>query len=260
VISETFGTKNIAALGDYSIFVWRSIKSLRRLWARRGLFLSQCEFIGVTSSGIILVSAIFLGAVLGYQLYITLHAFGTEALLGGAVGVSLFRDLAPVMTAIMVTGRAGAAIAAEIATMRVSEQIDAMEIMAVDPLEYLVAPKIIAGIIMVPLLSVFFAAIGSLAAKFVACDIMDLSVATYWTQFTIMVDVNELYHCTLKGAFFGGILTSVGCYCGFTAKGGAGGVGLATRRTVVLSCLSILLVDYILTSFLPFGYNWLMVE
>jgi phospholipid/cholesterol/gamma-HCH transport system permease protein len=143
-------------LGEYALFVKETFISSRFISKRFGLFLKQCEIIGVSSSGIVVVAGLFMGAVLGYQLYVSFHFFGAEALLGGSVGVSLFRELGPVMTAIMVTGRAGAAMAAEISSMRISEQIDAMEVMAVDPIEYLVTPRVLAGIVMLPLLSVFF--------------------------------------------------------------------------------------------------------
>src|SRR5207249_3717529 len=155
--------------GDFALFVVDTVRSSRRLWKRRGLFLRHCEFIGVNSAGIITVAAIFMGGVLGYQLYVSLHFFGAQALVGGSVGVSLFRELAPVMGAIMVTGRAGAAMAAEIATMRITEQIDALEVMAVDPLEYLVAPRVLAGVLMMPLIACFFAAVATIASAGIAC-------------------------------------------------------------------------------------------
>ena len=145
----------------------------------------------MSSLGVNVVAAIFMGGVLGYQLYISLHLFGAEALLGGSVGVALFRELAPVMAAIMVTGRAGAAMAAEIASMRISEQIDALEVMAVDPIEYLVAPRVLAGVIMMPLLSVFFAVVGSIAAAVVACGMMGLDPSVYYAQFTKVVDLDR---------------------------------------------------------------------
>jgi phospholipid/cholesterol/gamma-HCH transport system permease protein len=223
------------------------------MWKRRSLFLRQCEIIGVSSSGIIVISALFLGGVLGYQLYVSFHIFNAEALLGGSVGVSLFRELAPVMTAIMVTGRAGAAMAAEIASMKISEQVDALEVMAVDPVEYLITPRILAGTLMTPLLSVFFSCVGSLAAAGIACGVMGLDASIYWAQFSKVVDVIELVHCVVKGAFFGFVLTTVGCFTGYRAQGGARAVGLATRNCVVASCLMILLMDFFLTSFLPFG-------
>ena len=244
----------IELLGEFSQFFWDAMKAFPRLWHRFGLFLKQCEFIGVSSLGIITVAALFMGAVLGYQLYVSFHLFGAESLLGGTVGVSHFRELAPVMGAIMVTGRAGAAMAAELASMRVSEQIDALEVMAVDPMESLVLPRILAGTLMMPLLAVYFGVIGSLAGAGISCGVMGLDPSVFWAQYRRFVDAIDLVHCVTKGAFFGLILTWVGCFCGFHARGGARSVGFATRATVVATCLTILLVDYILTSILPFGF------
>jgi phospholipid/cholesterol/gamma-HCH transport system permease protein len=241
-------------LGDFTLFVGETIRTLPRIWRRRGLFLRQCEFIGVSSTGIILVAALFMGAVLGYQLYVSFHMFGAEALLGGSVGVSLFRELAPVMASIMVTGRAGAAMAAEIATMKITEQVDALEVMAVDPIEYLVTPRVLAGLTMMPLLSVFFAGVGSLASAAIACGVMGLDPSIYWEQYAKVVDRIEITHCLVKGLTFGVVLTWVGCFCGYRAYGGARAVGFATRSTVVATCLTILLSDYVLTSLLPFGF------
>lgn len=251
--------KALLTLGEFSIFVWETILTFKSLWKRRDLFFRQCEFIGVTSSGIILVASLFLGGVLGYQLYVSFHYFGAEALMGGSVGVTLLRELAPVMAAIMVTGRAGAAMAAEIASMRISEQIDALEVMAVDPIEYLVAPRVVAGVLMMPLLSVLFGVVGTLSAQGIACGVMGLDSAVFWEQFSRVVDSIEIVHCLVKGAVFGLAISWVGCFCGYRASGGARGVGQATRTTVVATCLTILLSDYILTSFLPFGFAKLKV-
>jgi phospholipid/cholesterol/gamma-HCH transport system permease protein len=259
VLTGAVVQKFIYLLGDFSIFMGVTLRGAKKIWKRRSLFLKQCEFIGVTSSGIVFVAAVFLGAVLGYQLYVSFHYFGAESLLGGSVGLALFRELGPVMASIMVTGRAGAAIAAQLASMRITEQIDALEVMAVDPYEYLVAPRVIAGVLMVPILSVFFSAIGTLAASLVACGVMDLSYATYWEQFSKVVDLIDLKHCVIKAAVFGLVLTFVGCFYGFRAQGGAQSVGYATRTTVVVSCLGILLSDYVLTSLLPFGWAWLTI-
>jgi phospholipid/cholesterol/gamma-HCH transport system permease protein len=247
-------------LGDFSIFGGESFRAFRKLWKRRGLFLKQCEFIGVTSITINAVAGLFLGGVLGYQLYVSLHLFGAEALLGGSVGVALFRELAPVMAAIMVTGRAAAAMAAELATMRITEQIDALEVMAVDPIEYLIAPRIAAAVLMMPILAVFFAIVASLAAALVACSVMDLSYATFWNQFTWVVDKIDIEHCLAKSAVFGLVLSWVGCFNGFSAQGGAQAVGVATRNTVVASCLTILVSDYFLTSLLPLGLSKLVMK
>jgi phospholipid/cholesterol/gamma-HCH transport system permease protein len=250
----------ITTLGDFTLFVFQTVSSFRHAWRRKGLILKHCEFIGVNSLGVIVVAATFMGGVLGYQLYVSFKRFGAEALLGATTGVSLFRELAPVMAAIMVTGRAGAAIAAEMASMRISEQIDALEVMAVDPHEFLVAPRVMAGFAMVPLLSVVFGAVGSLASMVVACWIMGLDVPVFWAQFVKYVNPIELLHCTVKGAVFGMFLAWIGCFCGYTAYGGARAVGFATRTTVVASLLTILLSDYVLTSLLPFGFPNLKVE
>jgi phospholipid/cholesterol/gamma-HCH transport system permease protein len=250
----------ILALGEFTEFGWDSFRSAGHLWKRRGLFLSQCEFIGVNSGGVLFVAALFLGSVMGYQLYITLTLFGAEGLLGGSVGVSMLRELGPVMTAIMVTGRAGAAMAAEIASMKVNEQVDALEVMAVDPIEYLAMPRVLAGILVVPILSGMFSAVASIAAAAIACGLMGLDPTTYWNQFAIMVDRIDMVHCLVKGAVFGLVLTWVGCFYGFRAYGGARAVGFATRSSVVTSVLVILFADYVLTSFLPFGFLILTVD
>ena len=200
-----------------------------------------------------------MGSVLGYQLYVSLHLFGAEALLGGSVGVSLFRELAPVVSGIMVTGRAGAAMAAEISSMRVSEQIDALEVMAVDPIEFLVFPRVIAGTLMMPFLAIIFTAVASLSAAMIACGVMGLDSSIYWNQYFKVVDPIDVVHCLVKAAVFGLLLTWIGCFNGFRAYGGARAVGHATRDTVVASCLAILSSDYFLTSLLPFGFKTLKV-
>lgn len=219
----------------------------------------QCEFIGVGSLGITMAAALFLGAVLGYQLYVSLHRFGAEALIGGTVGVALFRELAPVMAGIMVTGRAGAAMAAEISSMRVSEQIDALEVMAVNPIEYLVLPRILAGVLTMPLLAIFFTLVASISAFGVSSGVMGLDASVYWTQYLKIVDHIEILHCVVKAAVFGMVFTSIGCFSGFQAHGGARAVGEATRNTVVAASLVILLSDYFMTSLLPFGFKTLQV-
>ncbi len=249
----------IITLGDFSLFVLDTLKASTHMWRRRGLFLRHCEFIGVNSLGVNAVAAVFMGGVLGYQLYISFHIFAAEALLGGSVGVSLFRELAPVMTAIMVTGRAGAAIAAEISSMRISEQIDALEVMAVNPMEYLVAPRVWASLVMLPILSVAFVFVGSVAAAVVACGVMDLEWTIYWSQYSKVCDPIDMVHCTAKAAVFGLAIAWLACFCGFRAQGGARAVGFATRTTVVVTFLTILFVDYILTSMLPYGLAKLKV-
>ena len=167
--------------GELSLFMGRSIAGVRYFFNRFDLFIIQCELIGVTSLGILAVAAVFMGAVLGYQLFTSFELFGAQALVGGTVGVTIFREMGPVLGGVMVTGRAGAAIAAEMASMRVSEQIDALEVMGVDPYEYLVIPRVVAGMTMMPLLAFIFSIIGTLAAAVIACSVLGLSGATFWS-------------------------------------------------------------------------------
>lgn len=241
----------VAWLGELTLFTKLTLKSSSKIWKRRGIFIHQCEFIGVSSLGILTVAAIFMGAVLGYQLYTSFALFGAQALVGGTVGVAIFREMAPVIGAIMVTGRAGAAIGAEIASMRVSEQIDALEVMGVNPYEYLVLPRVLAGAIMMPLLAFIFGGISTLAASAIACGVMDLSFPIFWKEFRLWVDAVDILHCSLKGISFGAALTLLGSFYGFRAAGGARAVGFSTRSTVVATCLTILLLDYLWTMVLP---------
>ncbi len=243
--------QGVSKLGSFTLFVGRIISASRNLWKRRDLFFRHCEYIGVSSTGVIVIAGTFIGAVMGFQLYVALHLFGAEAILGGSVGAALLRELAPVFGAIMVTGRAGAAMAAEVASMRITEQIDALEVMAVDPIEYLVAPRVLAGVLMMPILSAFFGGVGSLSGAAVGCGIMGLSSATYWEVYALYVDFLDITHLIIKSLVFGFLLTAIGCYCGYNAQGGARAVGLATRTTVVASVLAILLSDYLITTFLP---------
>jgi phospholipid/cholesterol/gamma-HCH transport system permease protein len=241
----------ITWLGELSIFTHRTFQSTPKIWRRRGIFLNQCEFIGVSSLGILSVAAVFMGAVMGYQLYTSFALFGAQALVGGSVGVSIFRELGPVIGAIMVTGRAGAAIGAEIASMRVSEQIDALEVMGVNPYEYLVLPRVLAGAIMMPLLAYIFGGIATLSACGIACGVLDLSFPVFWKEFRLWVDAVDILHCTMKGISFGAALALLGSFYGFRAQGGARAVGFSTRSTVVATCLTILLLDYLWTMVLP---------
>lgn len=238
-------------VGDLVLFATESLKNVSKLWSRSGLFLNHCEFIGVASLGILTVAAIFMGAVMGYQLYVSFALFGAQALVGGSLGVSIFRELAPTIGAVMVTGRAGAAIGAEISSMKVSEQIDALEVMGVNPYEYLVVPRIMAGAATMPVLAFYFGLVATLAGAMVACGVMGLSYSVFWTQFKSWVDWVDLMHCLLKSISFGFVLTLLGCFYGFRAVGGAKAVGLATRSTVVAACLSILVLDYFWTMILP---------
>ena len=247
-------------LGEFVIFLGRTFQSVRHLPRRFGIFLNQCEFIGVSSLGVLSVAAIFIGASLGYQLYKSFELFGAQALVGGTIGVALFREMAPVLGSIMVTGRAGAGIGAEISSMRVSEQIDALEVMGVNPYEYLVLPRVLAGMVMMPLLAFIFGGIATISASLIACGVLDLSYPVFWKTFRQWADWVDLLSCLVKAITFGGTLAALGCFFGFRANGGASAVGFSTRSTVVASCLTILFLDYFWTMVLPLRADQLILR
>ncbi len=259
-MTPKFIQQGLEWLGELSLFLKQLLHSLPHFFRRFPQFLQQCEFIGVTSLPILVVAAIFMGAVMGYQLYTAFALFGAQALVGGSVGTSIFRELGPVMGAIMVTGRAGAAIGAEISSMRVTEQIDALEVMGVNPVEYLVLPRVVAGAVMMPLLAVVFGGVAVLSASLIACGVLDLSYPVFWKNFRQWVDWLDLLHSTCKSITFGAILAFMGCFYGFRASGGARAVGFSTRSTVVATCLMILLFDYFWTMILPIRVNKFVIH
>jgi phospholipid/cholesterol/gamma-HCH transport system permease protein len=247
-------------LGEFVSFLGQTLQALPGMRRRGGIFINQCEFIGVSSLGVLSVAAIFIGASLGYQLYKSFELFGAQALVGGTIGVALFREMAPVLGAIMVTGRAGAGIGAEVASMKVSEQIDALEVMGVNPYEYLVLPRVLAGMAMMPLLAFIFGGIATISASVISCEVLDLSFPTFWKAFRQWVELVDLLQCFVKAVTFGGALTAIGCFFGFRANGGARAVGLSTRSTVVLACLTILFLDYFWTMVLPLRADQMILK
>lgn len=225
---------------------------MRRIHKRVHLFLQQMDFIGVQSFVVVTFSAMFIGSVLAFQTYTALHYFGFDSFLGSSVGMALTRELAPVFTAIMVAGRAGAAIAAEIASMRVTEQIDAMEALGTDPHDYLMAPRILAGTLSLPLLNGYFILIGCMSGYFIATHVLDTDGAVYWNQLAWAVDFTDVWQSMVKATMFGFFLSVLGCFYGYNAGQSAESVGHATNKAVVSTILLILFTDYVLTAYLPY--------
>lgn len=225
---------------------------LKKFHRRMHIFIQQFDFIGVQSLTVVTFSAIFIGAVLAFQTYVALHTFGMDSFLGASVGIALMRELAPVFCGIMVAGRAGAAIAAEIATMRVTEQIEAMEALGTDPHDYLMTPRIVAGTIALPLLCIYFVIIGCAAGWFIASVVLGTDGAVYWQQLGWSVDFNDVWQGLTKAMIFGFFLSVLGCFYGYNAQNNAEGVGVATNRAVVTTALWILFSDYVLTAYLPY--------
>lgn len=242
--------KQVQAMGRMAIFLGST-----GFWAVRPplkfrRIVGQLHFIGVKSGSIILLTAGFSGMVLGLQGYYTLRKFGSEALLGPAVGLSLIRELGPVMAALMVTARAGSASAAEIGIMRITEQIDALEAMAVNPMKYLVVPKVIAGLIAIPLLTAIFDVVGIYGGYLVGVKLLGVGAGTYFSEMRNMVEISDIRGGFLKSVSFGLIVTWVCTYKGFYTGYGAEGVGKATTEAVVLSSVLILIWNYFMTAVL----------
>ncbi len=218
-----------------------------KLWA----LLGRINYIGFRSLLIILLTGAFTGMVLGLQIFLTLSRFGSEAFLGPAVALSLIRELGPVLAALMVTGRAGSALTAEIGIMRITEQIDALTVMALNPLRYLVAPSIVAGIITFPMLTAIFDVAGIYGGYLVAVILLGMSPGTYFGQMQAFADMSDVMVGFWKSLGFGALVPWVCTYKGFHCGHGAEGVSRATTEAVVLSCVLILVLNYFLGSVLP---------
>ena len=211
--------------------------------------IKQIRFMGVNSTFIVLLTGIFTGMVLGIQGYYSLNKFAAESLLGPIVALSLIRELGPVLSALMITARAGSALAAEIGIMRITEQIDALEMMALNPIRYLVVPNILAGIIVFPILSVFFDLVGIFGGYLVGVRMLGLSEGSYFGEIRNMVDMQDISIGFYKSISFGIIVTWVCCFKGYFTGYGAEGVSKATTQAVVISSVLILVWDYFMASF-----------
>jgi len=243
----SFTIRPVSELGRFSIFMGETIKSSFFPPVSPKLLFKHLEFVGNRSLGILVIAAVMIGAVFGLILGDIFRTFGAESMVGAAAGVALTKELAPVFSGFLVTARGGSAMAAEIATMRVNEQIDAMRVMAVSPHSYLVAPRVLASVMMLPLLSCVFVLTGVASAIFTGIIFFDIDIGTCIEKMRGMVRFNFVFQGMFKAAVFGLIISAVGCYKGFFAGGGAKGVGRATTEAVVLSLVAILISDFFIS-------------
>lgn len=218
--------------------------SVRRPFRLGNLF-AQLDFVGVGSIFIVGLTGLFSGMVFAHQTSRAFELFDAESLVGPTVALTLTRELAPVFTALMVTMRAGLAMCTELGTMRVTEQVDALETMAVNPIQYLLVPRVLAGLIMVPVLVMVFNTSGMMGAYFVSVSVKGISAGTFLARTQQWLDPADLIEGLVKGAVFGLTVSLIGCYKGFNASGGAKGVGQATTEAMVASALSIFILDYL---------------
>ncbi|MBM3223816.1 MAG: ABC transporter permease [Candidatus Tectomicrobia bacterium] len=240
----------LSSLGRSGVFLGQTMGLLcMPPWKVRRI-LRQVQFIGARSLLVIALTGLFAGMVLGLQGYYTLTRFGSEAFLGPAVAISLITELGPVLSALMVTGRAGSAIAAEIGIMRITEQIDALEVMALHPIRYLVVPNIVAGVLTLPLLGALFSVIGIYGGYLVGVELLGVSSGTYFGSMADFVDITDVRNGFYKSLSFGVLITFLCCFKGYHTGYGAEGVSKATTEAVVSSSVAILVMDYLLNSVL----------
>lgn len=238
----------LAEVGVMARLIFETVMWAVRPPYRFRLVVEALEFIGVQSIFIVGLTGTFVGAVFGLQLVDGFRQFGAENQVGSVVGLALARELAPVFSALMITSRAGSAIATEIASMRVSNQIDALTTMSVNPVQYLIVPRVIAGIIAAPVMALLFLLVGLFGAYTVGVQLMGIDGGIFIERVKWFVDTGDVMQGLVKAAFFGATLTLIACRQGYHASGGAAGVGRATNRAVVQSAVAILVLDYILTS------------
>ena len=238
----------IRRLGDATVFLVRLLLQCLPALARPRLIVSQVYNTGARSLIIIMLSGLFVGMVLGLQGYDLLQRFGSEDVLGSAAALGLLRELGPVITALLFAGRAGTALTSEIGLMRATDQLTAMEIMAVDPLRYVAAPRFLGGVLALPLLTAIFGVVGLFGAQLIGVQLMGIDAGVFWSQTQDSVRLHDVNEGVIKSLVFGVACSLVAVYEGYNSEPTAAGVGLATTRTVVASSVLILLLDYVLTA------------
>ena len=241
----------VESLGRFGAFFAQAVGLLVTPPFKWRAFVGRIHYIGFNSLLIILLTGTFTGMVLGLQIYLTLSRFGSEAYLGPAVALSIIRELGPVLSALMITGRAGSALTAEIGIMRITEQIDALTVMALNPMRYLVVPSLLAGLITFLMMTALFDVVGIFGGYLVGVELLGLSEGTYFGEMKTFVDMKDIMTGFWKSLSFGVLVTWVATYKGFHVGHGAEGVARATTQSVVLASVLILVWDYFMGSVLP---------
>lgn len=244
----------VKQIGDVTVFATSSMRLLFTTPSRLNEVVKHIEFVGNQSLSIIILTALFTGLALSFQLYLGFKLFNAVNFVGPTVALGISRELGPVLTGLIVAARAGGAMAARLGTMRVNEQIDALDVMGVNTKQYLIAPRIIASIISMPLLTGVFDFIAMMGSYFLCVHLVELDSAVFWQRIADLVQVKHIMEGLFKSAFFGFIFSLICTYRGFTTTGGAKGVGEATNRGVVLSMVMIIICDYFITNMIRIYY------
>jgi len=241
---------SLAKLGAATLFLFEILRQCPAALARPALISQQVRNSGVLSLVIIMMSAFFVGMVIGLQGYDSLARLRQEDILGAGVALTLLKELGPVVTALLFAGRAGTSLASEIGLMRATDQLAAMEVMAIDPIRRIVAPRFLGGIISVPLLTAVFNCVGILGAWFIGVQVMGVDNGAFWSQMQEFVDPEDIGEGVVKSVVFGVAASLVAVFEGYNAAPTAEGVGMATTRTVVTTSILVLVLDYLITAYL----------
>ena len=240
--------RSLVGLGAVVRFLLRLVAESPRALLRVDVIAQQVFNSGALSLVIIMLSGLFVGMVLGLQGFELLQRFGSEDALGTAAAIGLVKELSPVITALLFAGRAGTALASELGLMRATDQLSAMEVMAVDPIRRVVVPRFLGGVIAMPLLAAIFSVIGLYGAQLIGVQIMGVDSGSFWSQMRASVGLSDINEGIVKSCIFGVACSLIAVYEGFYAIPTAEGVGRATTRTVVTSAVVILLFDYLITA------------
>ena len=245
----------IFQIGLFSRFSFGALKVFFKRPYRVKDLIQQMEFVGNQSVLIIVLTGVFTGMAVSFQIYLGFKLINATSLVGPTVAMGIARELGPVLSGLIVAARAGGAMAANLGSMRVSEQIDAIEVMGVDPIRYLVAPRMMAAIIVMPFLTGIFDFVALIGSYFLCVFVLELDEAVFWDKTTLWLDPHHINEGLIKAAVFGFIFATICTYRGFYTRGGARDVGDATNRGVVLSMVLIIIVDFFMMNLIDFYYK-----
>lgn len=236
--------------GSLGVFVYRSILTMFTQKLKVKKIFYQCNHIGVNSLSVVLLTGGAIGAILAIQAHVGLNKFGAARYIGVLIFLSMAREFGPVISSIMVTGRAISSMTAEIGSMRITEQIDALQTLSIDTYQYLIVPRIIATTIILPFLSLFCTLCGVVSGYMISVYVLKINSETYMETIRQYAEMADLTKGLIKAGIFGFLISSIGCYKGYTTWGGAKGVGLSTTESVVYANVTIFMADYILSTFM----------
>lgn len=250
---DAVGSKVISSCegaGRIVLFTYKALRTLLTTRLKTKKVFRQMNHIGVNSLSVVLLTGGAIGAILAFESYVGLHKFGAERFIGTLVFLSMAREFGPVISAIMVTGRAGSAMTAEIGTMRITEQLDALQTLCIDVNQYLIVPRLVATTLIMPFLSIFCTLCGAISGYIIAVYVLGVNAEMYMEAVREYAELADLTKGLWKAGVFGFLLSLISCYKGFLTHGGAKGVGIATTQSVVYANVTIFMADYILSSFM----------